>query len=282
MLTKIKEILRLLIPPLFWSFLRQLKANLVTGLTPGFQGPYSSWEKAKALSNGWDSPEITEKTFQAAIKVRDGLVEFEQDTIVRNKIVYSETILAFLLLNLSLHKDHINIIDFGGSLATNYFQHRKILSGMSLAGIKWRIIERPILTNLGREHFANEQLTFFSNIEDTYQNRDYASDSYLFSGLLQYLPNPFDLLDQVIQVGGAKVLAFDRLLVSPTDEHSVYLQVPASDCYSATYPVWCFSRNLFIEYLVSKGFTLVEHFTSDPDRFFDHAGMLFKRISYTE
>jgi putative methyltransferase (TIGR04325 family) len=282
---KIKKIARLLSPPILWqlgslfkSYLNSLHCGSGRSAlcNPGFHGPFSTWEEAEALSNGWDSDIITKKKFQAAIKVRDGLSEFEQDSIMYDKIIYSETILAFLILHMSRHKNKISIIDFGGGLGTNYFQNRKILGGLYNTSVSWNIVELPLLSELGREHFANSQLTFFSDIGDAIRAVRDVADSVLFSGSLQYIPEPFALLDQVIDRGG-KLLAFDRLVVSPTENHAVFVHVPHPEYYyPATYPSWCFSKELFIRNLAARGFQLVEHFTRHPDRHFDICGMIFK------
>jgi putative methyltransferase (TIGR04325 family) len=90
----------------------------------------TSWEEALALSDGWDAEAITKKTLQSALQVRDGLTEFEQDGVGREYILYSDTVLAFIIFSLSLHPGHMNVIDFGGGLGASYFQNRRILQNL--------------------------------------------------------------------------------------------------------------------------------------------------------
>jgi putative methyltransferase (TIGR04325 family) len=271
-----KDVLRLLTPPILWQMAHRLKSHFWLKSGP-FEGPFSSWEAAVSRSDGWDSPEITDQTLNAALKVRDGLLEFEQDGVARKKIIYSETILAFLLLVLSRHKDILNIIDFGGGLGSNYFQNRKILRQLAATSVRWNIVERPIFAKLGIEHFQTAELTFYSILDDVLLKVKPIPDALLFSSSLQYVADPFSLLDQVVNVG-IRIIALDRLRFWPGYEHAVFIQHPDPNLhYQATYPIWIFSKDTFVAWLVAKGFMSVEHFTSDPDPYFNACGMIFIR-----
>lgn len=277
-----KETVKLFIPPIMLELRRRLRPAPPAPAGPPlhrgmFQGPISSWEKAVASSDGWETSSLTDKTLEMALKVRDGLIEFEQDTVPRKKIVYSAPILAFIALVLSRHENKLDIVDFGGSLGTNYFQNRKVLRRLEKTQLTWNIVERPGLAELGSKHFAGPELMFYPSIEAAMKGNPPGRDSFLFSGSLQYLDDPLALLDKVVGLG-AKIIAFDRLLVSPSENHEAYIQhLDPKIYYQTTFPVWCFSRERFIKHLTSKGFELVEHFTPNPDVHFDFCGMLFVR-----
>jgi putative methyltransferase (TIGR04325 family) len=230
-----------------------------------------------ARADGWDSPSITNKTLDSALRVRDGLAAFEQDGVVRPRILYSTTVLTFISLVLSLRPGHLDVIEFGGGLGTGYFQNRKILSNLTGVQISWNIVERPDLASLGSQYFEKPDLRFFSDIETAVAALNAAPEFFLFSGSLQCIAEPLSLLEQIIKLG-VRVVAFDRLLVAPTREHAVFIQHPDPKIYyAATYPAWCFSKDLFISDLIAKGFTLIEHFTDSPQAYFDHCGMIFIR-----
>jgi putative methyltransferase (TIGR04325 family) len=240
-----------------------------------FEGPVTSWAEAMARSDGWDAPVITSKTLESALQVRDGLAIFEQDGVIRENILYSTTVLASIIFALSLRPGHLNVIEFGGGLGTGYFQNRKILQNLRGVQISWNIVERPDLAALGSEHFEKSDLHFFSSVDAAIASLKEIPDLFLFSGSLQCIAEPLTLLDRMIKMG-ARVLAFDRLLVSPTAEHAVFIQHPdPKKHYPATYPAWCFSKDVFIRDLVEKRFTLVDHFSTDPQAHFDHCGMIF-------
>lgn len=272
----IQNVLRAVVPPAIWSVARRLKAHLSGHAPELFEGPFPSWQSAASRSTGWDAPEITGKTLAAALKVRARIAEFEQDSLSHKEIIYSPTILAFLFIALAKSQQRIDIIDFGGGLGSNYFQHRKLLNHLDRHPIRWTVIERPVFAKLGTELFKTAELSFYPTLEeDALSNLIPVPGALIFTGSLQYLAKPLDVLDQAISAD-ISVLAIDRFLVSPTEEHAVYIQHPdPAVYYHATYPVWCFSRNTIIDWFSARGFMLVEHFTPNPDAYFDHAGMVF-------
>jgi putative methyltransferase (TIGR04325 family) len=272
-----RDVLRSLTPQIIWRMARRLKSHLVGPNASTFEGPFSSWEAAASRSDGWDSPVITAKTFDAALKVKAGLIEFEQDGVARERIIYSETILAFLLLVLARHKDVVNIIDFGGGLGCGYFQNRKILRQLAGTSIRWNIVERPVLAKLGAEHFQSAELNFYSTLEDVFSEITPIPDAVLFSGSLQYVAEPLLVLDQAVNAG-ISIIALDRLLVWPRNKDAVFIQHPNPHThYEATYPVRCFSRDALVAQFVARGFMLLERFSRVPDGPFDHCGLIFVR-----
>jgi putative methyltransferase (TIGR04325 family) len=271
---------RSLCPPILWELGHTIKTRLHPPPPPPvryplFKGPLSSWTEAVAQSDGWDSAAITAKTFEAALKVQNGEAEYEQDTHVLRNICYSPTILAFLALALSRNRQRLDVVDFGGGLATNYFQNRKILRQLADRPVTWTIVERAAFVELGRRHFARPGLRFVADLEGAVADLAHAPEAILFSGSLQYVAEPMSVLDKAVALG-ARTLAFDRLLVSPDGAHAIFVQCPDPQLYyPATYPVWCFSKPLFVDHLLRKGFTLVEDFTQQPDARFDHCGLVF-------
>ena len=86
-----KAVVRSLCPPVLWDFGRSVKSRLHETPAPAprrpFVGPLASWQEAVERSDGWDADAITAKSLEAALKVRDGLAEWELDTIVSRKIL---------------------------------------------------------------------------------------------------------------------------------------------------------------------------------------------------
>src|SRR4051794_16587839 len=119
-----KEAIRLVTPPVLWQAAGRLRPARPSP-TRTLQGPFPSWAEAEAHSEGWDQPNITEKMLDAALRVLDGLAPMERDGVIRDRIIYSQTILAFLILALSRGDE--SIVDFGGGLGSNYFQNARLL-----------------------------------------------------------------------------------------------------------------------------------------------------------
>ncbi|HHG2224674.1 hypothetical protein [Synechococcus sp. WH 5701] len=135
----VKSFLRSITPPILWQMGHHLKhrTSILNSKrndlrVVSWEGPFSSWKEAELRAgDGWNSPAITQKTLESALQIRDGHTGFEQDGVVRSRIVYSKTILAFLLLAFSNQETQLNLIDFGGGFGTHYYQNRKLLKGTS-------------------------------------------------------------------------------------------------------------------------------------------------------
>jgi putative methyltransferase (TIGR04325 family) len=264
-----KDILRKLTPPIVWSLAAKIKSG-ADETTQLFEGPFPSWDIAKSRADGWDAQVITDKTATSARRVRDGLAAVEQDGVESAQIPYSSTVLAFLSLLIARHRE-IDLIDFGGGLGANYFQNRKIVKATGLP-LRWNVIERPALVDIGTREFQNHELRFFKKPADVVPQ----CDSVIFTGSFQYLEQPEATLDEV--AAEAKILAFDRLVVSPGRDDGIYVQHPDPHIYyRATYPTWCFSKSTFVHRLATRGFRLVENFPLYPLARFELCGFLFVR-----
>lgn len=266
-MSTVKALARRVTPPLIWDAASRVRRRAVPAV---FDGPLTSWAEAEALATGWESPAIVDKTLALSLKMRDGEIAFQQDTLVHERVTYSPTILAFLA-RASATGTPLDIIDFGGSLGTNYYQNRAIIAPAEARGsLKWRVVELPKTVALGRKHFANETLRFY---DDWQSAADEAHDpKMLFTGSFQCVPDPLTLLDEV---AGRHIplIAFDRLLVSPAAAHEVYVQRPPARYYAATMPVWCFSRSAFEAEMAARGYDLIAEFEQVTQ--FAHVGLIF-------
>ena len=193
-----KEVAKFLIPPIMVEIVRLVREGMVgvkSGRNEPFTGPFTNWVAARASSSGWDSDGITKKTLEVSLKVRNGEIAFQQDTIEYDRIIYSEPILAFLAICACHGKGEFDVVDFGGSLGTNFFQNRKLLDEAIVRGnCSWRIVERPQIANLGRQHFQTDYLRFFESVGEARAEFGKLPKSVLFSGSLQCLERPCENL----------------------------------------------------------------------------------------
>jgi putative methyltransferase (TIGR04325 family) len=273
-----KQILRSITPPILWASMHALKSSFGNQhpTRSWFEGPIPSWAEAIMRSDGWDAAVITSKTLESALQVRDGLAEFERDGVVQRTIVYSNAILTGIIFALSSGSKHLRVIDFGGGLGTGYFQNRKILQHLPSVSISWHVVERPDLATLGSQHFERPDLHFSPCLDVINANLEAAPDLFIFSGSFQFIVEPLTLLDQLINIE-PRVLVFDRLLVAQSGKHAIFIQHPPATHYPATYPTWCFAKDLFIEQVIERGFNLIDEFPGDPESRFDHCSMVFVR-----
>jgi len=266
----LKAALKMLMPPILWQAAHRIRSRMARKSPPVFEGPFASWADAVSASNseGWDSPSVLNKTLDAALKVRDGLAEFQQDSVVMTDIIYSPTILAFLCLILSRY-DSVNVLDFGGQLGTNYFQNRRILRSLGSIPTIWNIVETEAFARLGKQHLQSDELRFFPSIREAP-----ILNAVLFSGSLQYVSNPFEILEFIINAG-ATIIALDRVALHSDPDHTIFVQ-HAPGIYGASFAVWQFSRDALVGWFEGRGLRLVDQLVT-PYGHVDNSGMIFVR-----
>lgn len=270
--SKIKKILKGIVPPMLVNF-------YLKSVSPyGFKGEYDTWDEAQKSSFGYDSDIILNKTKDALLKVKNGEAVYERDSFLFDKIEYAWPILASLLYVASVNDNRLNLLDFGGSLGSSYFQNRSFLG--SAKELKWNIVEQPRVAKCGQENFANEHLGFYESIDDCLnENKPMVA---LFSASLQYLPEPYKVLDQLVEKG-VKFILFDRLVVN---HHRDLITVQNVDpvIYEASYPLWIFKEKNILDYFSNNGYELMADFDCLGGEFFIqktniggfHRGYLFR------
>ena len=107
-------------------------------LTTGFHGDFQTWAAAAAEAGGYYDPSILDKTAKAASKVKNGTAAFERDSVLFDEIQYSWPVLAGLLWAASSGGNELNVLDFGGSLGTSYFQNRGFLQHVAHSTLEYR------------------------------------------------------------------------------------------------------------------------------------------------
>jgi len=141
----------------------------------------------------------------------------------------------------------LNVLDFGGSLGSTYFQNRAFLSAINT--LRWNIVEQPHYVAVGKEHFEDNHLKFYTSITNCLTETQ--PNVVLLSSVLQYLEHPYSVLDQT------QNLSCDHIIIDrtpfwdgPTDRLCVQTVPPS--IYPASYPSWIFSTPRFHAYLNEK------------------------------
>jgi putative methyltransferase (TIGR04325 family) len=229
--------------------------RFITGFFYGWTGNFSNWEEAKKKCPGYDSPIILEKVKESVMKVRNGTARYERDSVVFDKIQYSFPLLSGLMWIAAQNGGRLNVLDFGGSLGSTYYQNKRFLD--SLASVRWSIVEQPEFVKLGKESFSDGIIRFYSSIDDCLKENDI--DIILFSSVLQYLESPYDLLRD-IKTRQIKHIIIDRTaFIKGTDRITVQKVHPK--IYKASYPCWFFNKTKFIDF-ISTDFELIVEFDS--------------------
>lgn len=231
----LKDIIRLVTPPVFIHLAKQLRGNRLA-----LSGDYHSWEEAMAASTGYDSERILEKTRTSLLKVKDGEAVYERDSVLFDEIQYSWPLLAGLMWVAAKSGGRLNVLDFGGSLGSSYFQNRAFIC--QLPNVHWNIVEQPAHVREGKRLFENEQLRFYESIEECLSHT--TPNVVVLSSVLQYLEYPYDLLSAVLKLSGICVI-IDRTPYWSGDYDKLCVQTVPPSIYPASYPSWIFSRQQF-------------------------------------
>jgi len=236
-----KKIIRDLLPPAVTRFLERQNSNA------GYSGDYSSWEEAKRASTGYDTDIILNKVKDALLKVKNGEAVYERDSVLFDEIQYSWPLLAGLLWIASRDGNCLNLIDFGGSLGSSYFQNRALLG--HLDKLSWSVVEQKTFVDCGRELFEDNLLKFYHSLDDCIAER--RPDTILLGSVIQYLGKPYDLLQEVID-RGFKYLIFDRTPFLEKGADRLTVQKIPAEIYEASYPAWFFDQEKFLRFFAPK------------------------------
>ena len=144
---RLKDMIRLVTPPVFIHLAKRLRGNRPTDAY-GLSGDYHSWDEAMAASTGYDSESILDKTRTSLLKVKNGEAAYERDSVLFDEIEYAWPMLAGLMWVAARCGGTLNVLDFGGSLGSTYFQNRAFLS--ALPQVRWNIVEQSRHVETGK------------------------------------------------------------------------------------------------------------------------------------
>lgn len=222
----------------------------------GFFGDYSSWSKVHAIAEGYDKPVILEKTTNALLKVKNGEAVYERDSVLFDVKEIPYSLMAYLILSASLKKRPLNILDFGGSLGSTYYQLRDILPRDTCGS--WNIVEQEHVVSCGNANFKDDVLRFYSSIDKCIAEQEI--DFVLLSSSVQYLESPHAFLKALVQYDFDFIL-FDRTAFNSASHDRLTLQVVPPEIYPASYPAWFFHEDFFLSHF-SEQYKVVAEFPS--------------------
>lgn len=253
------------------SFLKYLKNRIQQ---KGWLGNYKSWHEAASVATGYDSPLIFDKIVASALTVKAGKAAFERDGVLFEKVEYDFPLLSSLFFAMASTGNR-SIIDFGGGLASSYFQHKTLLDGID--SLKWTVVEQEQLVQAGVRDFQDDRLDFYSHIADAFEQRNYAC--VMLNCVIQYLEEPYELLREIKQHRPPFIL----IHATPfwhQEEDRICVQYVPSSIYTASYPCRMLSKATFLAEM-SDAYELVLEI---PNRFtilvdytqLAYTGFLFK------
>jgi putative methyltransferase (TIGR04325 family) len=212
--------------------------NRMLGAQTRYRGPFPDWNAAAAATDGYDEGAILARVAEATRRVQHGEPGYEQDGILRPGVAPPSHALSALLLAAARDDGRLSVVDFGGGLGSHYLRWRPLLR--QVRSLHWCVVEQPAFVEAGARIFAGmAEVDFVDTVEaaaDAKPNAVYAS------GVLQYLPAPFDHLERLIALG-ADVVVLDRTPFARDGVERVLAQHVPPSLGRASYPLRMFGRD---------------------------------------
>ena len=221
------------------------------------RGLYKEWPLAQAASGGYDQEHILAKTLAAALAVKSGRARYERDTILFHDSAACYPMLALAFWLASGQDGNLKVLDYGGSLGSQYFQHLGFFQ--NLKALHWSVVEQRGVVQAGNTHLANRQISFHEHLESACA--DGVPDLIMLGSVLQYLPHPHETLSDLFALG-SKCLFIDRTPFWAGDQHLISVQHVPEEIYRASYPCWIFSKPLFAS-SIPENYRELDHFAND-------------------
>ena len=256
---KVKEFLKSLVPPLILDNLRRSKKQQEGMWT----GSYSDWEEASLACSGYDQENILEKCKESLLRVRNGEAVYERDSVLFHEAHHNYPLLAWLLKIGNESNGSLNIMDFGGSLGSTYFQCRGFLR--SLIATKWGIVEQPHFVKAGKAIFEDNELRFFYSLDECINGIQ--PKVLLLSSVLQYLKDPYEWIATFVNLQ-LEYIIIDRTAFTESSCDMLTVQKVPASIYEASYPSWFFNPTKFLA-AFNDSYEIVDEFdvSVDPKEF---------------
>jgi putative methyltransferase (TIGR04325 family) len=265
----------MLTPPIVRDFRLRLLDRAVR-----YHGRPLGWRQAREMSGGYGDDNIVARVTCAARSVLSGSARYERDSVPFNDTNYPFAVLAALLRAASLNLNRLEVIDFGGSLGSTYYQCRAFLN--SVSAIDWRIVEQPKFVDVGRREFSNEELTF---VRDLNELPPISSGAIVLAcSVLQYMEVPSATLADLGALP-ARHLVIDRTPISEDPDDRLCVQHVPKSIYEASYPCWILSHSRLLSE-VSKTWRVISdyacvgnHAHTDDGLEFEYRGLILEKYT---
>ena len=242
--------------------MRQVRET-VYGVVPEWEYLPDGWSTKRDKIKGWHDPTIVEtqkSKWVEFLRVAHGTgplgIAFEAPSIETNDY-YAHHILmayAYVLALAARQKTRISLLDWGGGLGHYFIFSRMLVPDLD---IDYWCKDLPSLCEAGQRVLP--ELRFVED-ESVIVGRQY--DLVIASGSLQYLKD-WKSVAQLLASVASPYLYITRLPFVRRDKSFVALQRVHRYGYDTEVMGWVFSRDEFIDAMVSLGLELVREFAFD-------------------
>ncbi len=234
------------------EFFPPIILRYLTGFLYGWSGNYKSWKEAENKCSGYDTDIIFNKVKDALLKVKNGAAVFERDSVIFDKVQYSFPLLSALNQVALKNNSKLNVLDFGGSLGSSYFQNRNLFNEIN--EFKWNIIEQEHFVTEGKKTFADDKLHFYYTIQECLDEQKI--NVILLGSVLQYIEKPYQLIDELTSKK-VDYIIIDRTPILKNNKDRITIQKVPKVIYKAQYPCWILNESKLMNHISAKGYELI-------------------------
>jgi len=203
-----------------------------------------SWDQATENSVGYADSGILERVDAATREVIAGNAIYERDGFLFRDQEYRWPLATALLFTYA-RDSYLKVVDFGGSLGSAYWQHRNLLPADK---VTWTVVEQPHFVERGTD-LPTSEISFTVDLNAALAEKP---NVVLLSSVLQYVPDPMSLIDQVVESAPATLL-IDRSPMHAGASNIPTVQHVPSHIYTGSYPAWIISRSQLADRLKPRG-----------------------------
>jgi putative methyltransferase (TIGR04325 family) len=216
----------------------------------GWCGDYKTWTKAVRLTTGYDKEHILEKVKTIHSAMKNSYLCNSGGEDIRYVRQYAWEVCAILLWIANQNKAHLNVLDFGGSLGTLYYQHNPFFNTLKM---QWSVVEQPHYVKVGKAEFEDEKLKFFFSVEDCLREMRTPIHCAVFGSVLQYLEEPHAILADVFK-HKIRYILITRTGFTLNKPDRITIQKVPKSYYDASYPCRIFEERKFLDFFAQYGY----------------------------
>ena len=231
-------------------FLKKIKNlfNIFFNRKITLNGNYDSWDQALKFSKGYSDSVILKKTIKSVERVISKQAKFERDSFLFYTKSFDKTLLSLLKNIKKKIKKKIHLCDYGGSLGSLYFQHECIFKPNY---IDWNIVEQKHYVKYAKKNIKIKNLHFYDNLNFLHKKKMHV---VLFSSSLQYLKNPYQILEKIIKKKIPNII-IHRSPFTKNNEIIKIQKVPKY-IYNSSYPIRILNIKKICKKLKNAGYKL--------------------------
>ena len=258
-LSRLKHIIRLLLPPILLEALRKVRNYIATPARPEWEAMPNT-DAVWTAHPGWAHGSIAETQrmkWSAFLASIEGTRPFgwphEAPTDVPIDIGAHNMIVTFgyVLGRTALGKRRISVLDWGGGIGHYYLYARRLQPELALDYV---IKDLPSLCAVGQSLLPEPTFT-----SDDAQALSRRYDLVFASSSLQYNRNFYDVLGQLCDVAAGWLMVTRSPFVEHSDDF-VLVQRPYAYGYLTEYAGWVMNRKRFVDFVQSRGLVLDREF----------------------